>query len=211
MRRRVVMTGAGLVTAAGSDAVAFWKALMQGRSFVRPLSGFAYAELGQLLGAEVVLPENDRIGEQLDPNPYRARCLELALAAARRAIAEAAPSLNGVQRQTAGVIIGTTMGEERQLGASTEVADQEGSGIDGHFFARTNNHRLAATIAAEHGLSGPVYNINTACSSGNAAIALAYDLISSGEADVMLAGGADTLTRLIYCGFHRMGALSYGI
>ena len=51
----------------------------------------------------------------------------------------------------------------------------------------------------------------TACSSGNTSIASAYDWIASGEADVMLAGGADTFTRLIYCGFQRMSALSKSV
>jgi 3-oxoacyl-[acyl-carrier-protein] synthase II len=104
------------------------------------------------------------------------------------------------------------MGEERQVGDLHEPPVPEGSPrVAADFAARVDNHRLAALVAREHGLGGPVIVTTTACSSGNAAIAAAYDLIASGEADAMLAGGTDTFTRLIYCGFQRMGALSPSI
>jgi 3-oxoacyl-[acyl-carrier-protein] synthase II len=83
--------------------------------------------------------------------------------------------------------------------------------ISGEFFTRSNNQRVAATIAQQHGLGGPALLAITACSSGNTSIAYGYDLVASGEADVMLAGGTDTFTRLIYCGFQRMSALSKSV
>jgi 3-oxoacyl-[acyl-carrier-protein] synthase II len=182
---------------------------MRGESCIRPLTAFAHAEMGELSGAEVVLPEEDRLPATIDPDPARARCIELGLAAARRALAHAALSLDAAARERAGVAFGTTMGEERQVGDLSERRKaQADASVDAGFFERVNNHRLAAQIASVFGFGGPVTLTTTACSSGNAAIAHCFDLVSSGEADVMLAGGADVLTRLIYCGFQRMGVLS---
>src|SRR6185295_18946658 len=103
MQRRVVITGCGLVTAAGNDKVSFWRTLMSGACCIRPLSNFTHAEMGPLLGAEVELPAEDRLQASVDSDPFRARCLELGLAAARRAVADAALSLDAAGRERAGV------------------------------------------------------------------------------------------------------------
>ncbi|HTV18542.1 MAG TPA: beta-ketoacyl-[acyl-carrier-protein] synthase family protein [Polyangiaceae bacterium] len=212
MQRRVVITGCGVVTAAGNELGAFWKTLMDGASCIRPLTSFAYAEMGQLSGAEVQLPAEDRLSPDVDPDPVRARCLELGLAAARRAWTGAGFDAAGPDRERTGVSFGTTMGEERQVGHLSETRKADADvGVDAGFFTRANNHRLAAEVASRFGCAGPVLMTTTACSSGNAAAAHAFDAIASGDADVMLTGGADVLTRLIYCGFQRMGVLSASV
>jgi 3-oxoacyl-[acyl-carrier-protein] synthase II len=209
MQRRVVITGCGVVTAAGNDTESFWSTLMRGESCIRPLSGFAHAEMGPLSGAEVVLPVEDRLSPSIDSDPLRARCIELGLAAARRALTHSSLSLDAAARERVGVAFGTTMGEERQIGNLSERRKEQGdASIDAGLFERVNNHRLPAQVANVFGFGGPVSLMTTACSSGNAAIAHSFDLVASGEADLMLAGGADVLTRLIYCGFQRMGVLS---
>ena len=212
MSMRVVISGCGVVTAAGSELEPFWTSLMAGECHIEPLQDFTLPELGQLDGAVVVLPAADSLPESLDSDRRRARCLELALAAADRAIADACLSLREDERTRTGVVFATTMGEERQVGDLSER--RQGSGddsIDSGFLARSNNHRAAAEIARRYGLEGPVLLASVACGSGNAALAFAYDLIASGAVDRMIVGGADTLTRLIYCGFRRMGALSSSI
>jgi 3-oxoacyl-[acyl-carrier-protein] synthase II len=212
MRNRVVTTGCGVVSAAGNELARFWRSLMAGECQIKPLESFAWPELGPLVGAEVTLPAEDHLPERIDQDARRARCLELALAAARRAVADASLPLDPEARRVTGVLFGTTMGEERQIGDLNErrsIAD--GASIDAGFFTRCNNHRLAAQIARKYQLEGPVLLTATACSAGNAAIALAYDLIAEGDVERVLVVGADTFTRLIYCGFRRMGALSDGI
>jgi 3-oxoacyl-[acyl-carrier-protein] synthase II len=110
------------------------------------------------------------------------------------------------------VVLGTTMGEERQVADLSERwAKQGADSVDGGFLGRADNHKLCAAIAAELGLGGPVWLNATACSSGNSALAWAFDFIADGTADIMLAGGADTFTRALYCGFARMSALSKSV
>jgi 3-oxoacyl-[acyl-carrier-protein] synthase II len=148
----------------------------------------------------------------VDPDPRRARSLELALAAARRAFGDAALTAQNADLSRAGVVFGSTIAEERQVGDLSERMRELGAeAITGEFFTRSNNQRVATTIAQQHGLGGPALLAATACSSGNTSIAYGYDLIASGDADVMLAGGVDTFTRLIYCGFQRMSALSKSV
>src|SRR5262245_53973266 len=137
MQRRVAITGCGVVTAAGNDLESFWKTLMSGAGCVRPLTGFAHAEMGQLSGAEVTLPAEDRLSPEVDTDPARARCLELGLAAARRAWAGAELGSAAIDRERAGVSFGTTMGEERQVGSlSEQIATRPDAGVDAGFFAR---------------------------------------------------------------------------
>jgi 3-oxoacyl-[acyl-carrier-protein] synthase II len=209
--RRVVITGCGVVTAAGTELEGFWNALMDGTCFIRPLQHFSYYDMPALLGAEVELAPEDGKGLGSDATTSRARCAQLANAAVERALSDAA-MMPVCDPDRTGVIFGSTLGEEREVGDLSERWVRNGPDDFGdEFWVRCDNHRLASRIAGEHGIGGPVQFCAAACSSGNAAVAFAYDLVSSGAADVMIAGGADALTRSIYCGFERMGALSKSI
>jgi len=204
--RRVAISGCGLVTAAGNDLDRFWSALMSGRCFIGPVRHFSAPGVDPLLGAEV--PSED-LPTGTDPDPQPGRCTQLAIAAVERALADAAQSGTAPKRQQAGIVVGTTLGSERHVARLNDNWLSRGAdAVDAALLERVDNHRIAAEIARRHGFGGPVLLTTTACSSGNAAIAWAYDLIASGEADLVLAGGVDTLTRLTYCGFFRMGALS---
>jgi 3-oxoacyl-[acyl-carrier-protein] synthase II len=209
MRHRVVVTGLGTVSAAGSDLQGFWRTLLAGRDLIRPLQGFSALEMSNLYGAEVPAGAVDPLPGWIDDDPARSRCAELALTASRRALAHAGLVGRGELLADGAVVLGTTLGEERQVAfLSDHWVAQGASSVDGGFFARADNHRLAALVAAECGLGGPVLLSATACASGNAALAWAYDLIADGDVGLALAGGADTFTRLIYVGFARMGALA---
>jgi 3-oxoacyl-[acyl-carrier-protein] synthase II len=209
MRRRVVITGLGTVSAAGSDLVSFWRTLLAGRDCIGPLQGFRAPEMSDLHGAEVPAGAADALPAWIDEDADRARSVRLALTAARRAMAHAGLAGRDELLADAAVVLGTTLGEERQVGfLGDRWAAQGPACVDGGFFARADNHRLAAAVAAECGLGGPVLLSATACASGNTALAWAYDLVADGEIPLALAGGADTFTRLIYVGFARMGALA---
>ena len=89
-KRRVAITGCGVVTPAGSELETFWSSLMRGECLIKPLSEFAFRDFESLLGAEVTLSPEDKLPASIDSNGSRARCLTLALAAARRAVTDAA-------------------------------------------------------------------------------------------------------------------------
>jgi 3-oxoacyl-[acyl-carrier-protein] synthase II len=209
---RVVITGCGVLTAAGATLEEFWDALATGRCLIKPLQNFSAPEMPMLHGAEVDLGPVEALPARTDRDARRSRCTHLALAVAQRALAHAGLLESRSLLADAGIVLGTTMGEERQVGDLSEHWAAEGPDcIDGSFFDRADNHRLAALIAAQHGLGGPVILNTTACSSGNAVQAWAYDLVAGGEVEVVLAGAVDTFTRLLYNGFGRMGALAKSV
>jgi 3-oxoacyl-[acyl-carrier-protein] synthase II len=202
--RKVVITGCGALTAAGSDLASLWAALSSGRTLVGRLSGFSCPEMDALSGAELTVPLSDA------DHAFRDRCTLMARAAARAAVAHA--GLTSAELPRAGLVLGSTMAEERQVADLDERRIKDGpASVDAGFLGRADNHRVAATVAEELGLGGPVWLSATACSSGNTALAWAYDHVADGTADVMLAGGADTFTRSLYCGFSRMSALSKSV
>jgi 3-oxoacyl-[acyl-carrier-protein] synthase II len=207
--RRVVITGCGAVSAAGSDLDSFWSILLSGRSLVAQVKGFTCPEMDSLSGAEVALSPDDVGAGQTESDSFAGRCGLFGLAAARRALADAGLDAGHPALADAGVVLGSTMAEERQIGQLSERWSAQGAdSVDGDFLARADSHKLAASIARAFGMGGPVLFNATACSSGNAAIAWAFDAVADGASDVMLAGGADTFTRSLFCGFSRMSALS---
>src|SRR5512146_3115690 len=114
MRRRVVITGRGVVTAAGLSPEELWKSLMAGTCLLGPLRGFTLAGMEEfLVGSEVSLPPEDALPAAIDADPRRARCAHLALAAARRAVREAGLPADPELRRRTAAILGSTMGEER--------------------------------------------------------------------------------------------------
>jgi 3-oxoacyl-[acyl-carrier-protein] synthase II len=210
MKRRVVVTGCGLVTPAGSTLDAFWQGVMSGRCLMSPVDGAAFGGMTGLMAATVPFDPADELPAELKEDAFRGRCLALALAAAQRAAADA--GLPAALAERTGVVLGTTMGDERQVAALSDRWAAEGlAAVDAGFGTRNNHHRLPAAVARRHGLGGPVLLAEAACSSGNAAAALGYDLVASGEVDAMWVGGADTLTRTTFVGFSKMQALSKDI
>jgi 3-oxoacyl-[acyl-carrier-protein] synthase II len=208
-QRRVVVTGLGTISAAGSDLGQFWRALLAGETLIGSLRGFSVLGSDKLFGAEVPEGAMDDLPAWVDDDAQRARCLGLALTAARRALADAGVAERPELLADAALVLGTTMGEERQAGyLSDQWTDRGDACVDGGFLERVDNHRLAAVVAAACGLGGPALVSATACASGNAALAWACDLVAQGEVEIALAGGADTFTRLTHVGFARMGALS---
>ncbi|HUJ27313.1 MAG TPA: beta-ketoacyl-[acyl-carrier-protein] synthase family protein [Myxococcales bacterium] len=188
MRPEVAITGMGAACAAGTGCDELWEALASGRDGLREITrfrvdGFNTRVAGLWPGWEGrVQPESKR-GERKIPGGFSA--LELASAAAREAMARA--RMEGLPRDRIAVVLGTCFGEEFE-GFS----------------------ELTEGVARAVGAGGPCLTLTTACASSTAAIGLGRDLVEQGVADLVLAGGADALTREVFGGFHALGALSPG-
>jgi 3-oxoacyl-[acyl-carrier-protein] synthase II len=89
MDRRVAITGCGVVTPAGCELEAFWSSLMRGECKLDKLRHFSFRDFESLTGGEVSLPHDDDLPPEVDTGAYRSRCLQLALAAVKRAVAQA--------------------------------------------------------------------------------------------------------------------------
>jgi len=207
--RRVVITGVGPVTPIGIGVSAFWDGLRAARSVVRTVTRFDPAPFRSHLAAEV---EGFEPTEWLDPRRAKRldRCSHFTVAAARLALADAGIELAGEDRDRIGAMMGSALG-------GVEFAEREhekylAGGI------RCVEPGLALTVfvgasscnlAIELGITGPNITNGMSCASGAIAVGEAFRAIHRGEADVMLAGGAEApLSPLTYGAFAIIRAMS---
>jgi 3-oxoacyl-[acyl-carrier-protein] synthase II len=207
-RPRVVVTGIGVVTSVGIGVDAFWRALLAGTCGIGPVESFDTKRYNVHIGGEVKNFDPRGLIERLRPNGM-ARASQLAIAAARMALTDAAIDPATLDPSSTGVSMGTTSGEPSMI---ERFDDQDMAGtrdaIGREFIEQYPCHVIAAHIASEFGFAGPNLVIPTACAAGNYALAHASDNIRSGEAEVMLAGGSDAFSRITYTGFARLGAIA---
>jgi 3-oxoacyl-[acyl-carrier-protein] synthase II len=195
---RVVVTGVGVVSPFGVGTKAYWGGLASGACAIRAISvldteGFkcrVAAEVPELFGA----------------SSRRSRADRLALVAAREALADA--GLGRALLRDAGLVVGAVGGGMLEAEAWYWARARGGPGDPPPAAVRSilpSTH--ADTLGHALGLGGPRETIVAACSSGAASLALASDLIRDRRAAVVLAGGADSLTRICYMGFNALKLL----
>jgi nodulation protein E len=190
--RRVVLTGAGSVNPLGPDVPATFRALAEGTSAIGPLEIADMDRLSVRIGASV---------RGFDPlqhmEPARAaqldRFAQLAVVSARQALADAGLS-KGIWQQRAGAILGTAGGGFATQEASYRAVFQDGkSRVPPLTVAKLMGNAAASAVAMDLGLWGASFAVSSACASSAHAIALAVQMIRTGAAPVMLAGGAEAM------------------
>ena len=195
-RQRVAVTGLGIVSAVGCSPAAVWAAIEREASGLGALSLFPSQRCGHIPVAEVR-------GEPADRSGLRSgsRTDHLAACAARDAFAQAAlEALPEALRRQVGVVLGTTTG-----GILDSEVFLERLLAQGELAPELLRHHPPASpaeaVAGALDLVGFRATVSTACASGATAIAVACDALAAGEADAVLAGGADSLSRLTVNGF----------
>src|SRR5262252_2353022 len=211
--RRGVVTGLGVVSPIGIGVDTFWKSALAGRSGVTALSGFEELPLegyrsrvaGQVLDWDVDrLPKNVQ-ADRLD------RYAQLALVAASEAIEDAGLRMERENPHRVGVVMGAGMGgmligEEEFTKLFRTLRPQR---VHPNFIPMITLNSASGIIAITFGAKGVNQTISTACSSSAHAIGQALACIRSGQADVVIAGGADaSLIPLTFAGFCALRALS---
>jgi 3-oxoacyl-[acyl-carrier-protein] synthase II len=208
--RRIVVTGIGAVTPVGTGRREMWEALLAGRSGFSAVESFDTAAHPVHRGAEVKGFRPEAHVRRLDPARL-GRASQLAIAAAWLALEDAGtdPGESTLDPERAGVVMGTTSGEPREVEALDDLLlAGQSDRVGPEFVALYPCHVLASHVAAEVGFEGPNTVIPTACAAGNYAVAHALDLLRAGRAELMLAGGADAFSRITYTGFSRLGAIA---
>jgi 3-oxoacyl-[acyl-carrier-protein] synthase II len=206
--QQVAVTGLGPVSSIGTGVEAFAGALRAGRSGISPITSFDVSGFPFRNGGEVPATNLGPEPETLAPDRW-GRSSRFAAAAARLALADSGLDLDRVDRGRVHAVIGTTSGESQVLEALTaQVVDTGFDGLDLALVQQLPAGRLANAVSEELGLRGESLTLATACSASNYAIGYAHDLLMSGEADVVFAGGADSVCRWAHAGFYRLGALT---
>jgi 3-oxoacyl-[acyl-carrier-protein] synthase II len=208
MDRRIVITGIGVVTPIGIGREVFWNNLLAGQSGIAPVKSFDTSAYNVHRGAEVKEFDAEEYILNLDA-AHLGRASQFAIAAARLALADAGVEIGSLDRKRAGVSMGTTSGEPREVERFDDFyVGKNLDQIGPEFIQQYPCHVIAAHVASELQFAGVNTMIPTACAAGNYAIAHALDVMRAGRADLMLAGGSDAFSRITFTGFARLGAVA---
>jgi len=190
----VAVVAAGVVTPIGADLDAFWAGLVGGAEGIAPIERFPVSDLRVGRGGEI-----KRLPPPARRLPARGRAVAL-LAAAADDLARRA-SLD-VRPERLGVVVGTALGGVEELERAL-AGDRRPRRVADALYASP-----ARALARYLGARGPVLTVSTACASGATALGLAADLLRAGRADLVVAGGYDTLCRFVMRGFDALRALT---
>jgi 3-oxoacyl-[acyl-carrier-protein] synthase II len=197
-----------MATSIGTGRQEFWSSLLAGRCGFGLVKSFDTSRYSVHVGAEIQNFRPEDYVHKLDPHSI-GRSSQLAIAAARLAITDGALDLTRVDVERAGVCAGTTSGEPHFIERFDDHYVQgELKKVGREFITHYPCHVVPCHVAMELGFSGETMMIPTACAAGNYAIAHASDLLRAGKAGIMLAGGADSFSRITYTGFARLGAIA---
>jgi 3-oxoacyl-[acyl-carrier-protein] synthase II len=209
MRRRVVVTGLGLVTPLGIGVEETWSALVAGKSGIDRITKFDPSGMATRIAGEV---KNFRAEEFIPAKEVRRMddFVAYALAASRMAVAASRLTINGGNAHRVGTVVGCGLGGLRTIERTHRQLIAEGPRKVSPFFIPMLIANMApGQISIAFGAKGPNLSIETACAAGSHAVGDAFKLIQSGVADAMITGGVEaTVTPLAVSGFNAMRALS---
>ena len=217
--RRVVVTGLGIVSPLGCGVDTNWRRLIAGECGFRRIETFEVSDLACQIAA--VVPRGDGSERRLQPDdwiePKEQRKVDdfiiYGVCAATQALADAGWKADTHEKQeTTGVLIGSGIGGLGGIYETSITLKEKGPRRVSPFFISGRIINLASGyVSIMHGLKGPNHAVVTACSTGAHAIGDAARLVALGEAEVMVAGGAESpVNRIGIAGFAACRALSTG-
>ncbi|HYV38517.1 MAG TPA: beta-ketoacyl-[acyl-carrier-protein] synthase family protein, partial [Gemmataceae bacterium] len=226
MRRRVVVTGMGVITPLGHSVDELFQANIAGKSGVAPIKGFNARSFPTTFAAEVKDFDLEKFVPDCGRWKYSGVNSRFSAAASQQALADAGIlGMNNVDPTRCGVYLGCGEGIQDFEGLVALIArayQPQQRGVDDAAFtaaavhvlsgereSEQEMHTTAGHLAAHFGLEGPNYSCLTACAAGSQAIGEAVEMIRQGEADLVLSGGAHSMIHPIgVTGFNLLTALS---
>ena len=214
--RRVVVTGLGLVTPLGADVETTWANLIAGKSGIGQITRFDITDHKAKIAGEVKPKDHPwgfdpdkrvdhKVQRQVDP------FIVYAVDAAGQALEDAGlTDMDEATRERAGVSIGSGIGGLPGIESESLVLKERGPGrVSPHFVHGRLINLTSGQVSIKYGLMGPNHSVVTACSTGAHSIGDAARMIKDGDADIMLAGGAEsTVNPLGVAGFAQAKALN---
>ncbi len=208
-KKRVVVTGLGVISPVGTGLEKFWKSLVEGKSGIRPITHFDASLFDCRINGDVI-----------DYNPLDhfnskdvrnlARFVQFAIVASNEAIAQSKLDLKNIDLERMGVLIGSGIGSIDTIEHEYQKYLEKGpSRISPHFIPKIIINEAAGHVSIHTGAKGPATCIATACSTATNAIGDAFRFIQYGDCDVMIAGGTESATTILGVGgFCALKALS---
>jgi 3-oxoacyl-[acyl-carrier-protein] synthase II len=205
--RRVVVTGLGAVTPIGADAPSTWRAAVAGESGIDFIRSFDASEFPVRIAAEVKAFDPTQVAAPKDARRLDRNVL-LSLGAAREAVDDARLDC-AYSPDRVGILFGTAIGGVMTILEQAEILRERGLGrVAPTFLPNALVDTASGQLAISLGFRGPNYAPVSACATGSTAVGEAAELIKRGDADAVLAGGAEAcLHPLILAGFCAMRGL----
>ena len=209
MKKRVVVTGLGVITALGSRVDRFWSNILNGVSGIDLVTVLDTSNLEVKIGAEV---------KDFDPTEYMERkeakrtdrFVHFAVAASKMALADSGLEINASNAENIGVLIGSGIGGMKTFEDQARICHEKGPKRVSPFFIPMMIPDMGSGfVSIITGAKGPNHSVVTACASGAHSIGDSLRIIQNGEAVAMITGGSEAaITQLSYAGFTSAGALS---
>jgi 3-oxoacyl-[acyl-carrier-protein] synthase II len=205
--RRVAVTGLGAVTPLGNDVPSTWRAAVAGESGIDWIRAFDASEQPVKVAAEVKDFDASQVASAKVARKLERNVL-LSLGAAREALGDS--GLNGFDPTRVGIVFGTAIGGVSGVLEQEDVRRERGAGrVSPNFLPNVLVDSASGQLAISLGIKGPNYAVVSACATGSHAIGEGAELVKRGDADAVLAGGAEACMHpLILAGFTAMRGLA---
>ena len=216
--RRVVVTGLGMLTPLGIGVDINWKRLISGQSGIRKISDFDVSDISCKIAGQIPLKIDDAeagldIDQWIEPRDQKRidRFIAYGIISAMQAVEDSGwKPKNDEEKHRTGVILGSGIGGLETIAKTTELMISKGPRkVSPFFIPSALINLLSGQVSIKYGFKGPNHSVVTACSTGAHAIGDASRIIRYGDADVMVAGGAEAACcRIGMAGFAAARALS---
>ncbi len=208
--RRIVITGIGVVSPLGNNLNDFWKNLTAGRSGIRNIEAFDTTEYGTHFGGEVIGYDPKVYFKDFKDARRADRFTQLAMGGAKMAIADSGIDSGGLNPERIGIMVGSGIGGLITLETNhTLLITKHPSRVSPFTIPMMIGNIASGMISMEYGFLGPNMCITTACATSNHCIGEAWRILKFGDADVIVAGGAEApIAPMGLSGFGNMRALS---
>ncbi len=199
-KKRIVVTGLGVVSPVGTGVEKFWKSLVEGKSGIRPITHFDASQFDCRIAGNVI-----------DYNPLEhfstkearnlAHFVQYAVVASKEAIKNAKLEMQNCDPDRVGVLIGSGIGSIDTIEHEYQKYIEKGpSRISPHFIPKIIINEAAGQVSIQTGAKGPATCVATACSTATNAIGDAFRFLQYGDADVMICGGTESATTVLGVG-----------
>ena len=216
--RRVVVTGLGMLTPLGNGVDVNWKRLISGQIGIRKISGFDVSDISCKIAGQIPQKIDDPeagldIDQWIEPRDQKRvdRFIAYGIISAMQAVEDSGwKPKNDEEKHRTGVILGSGIGGLETIAKTTEIMISKGPRkVSPFFIPSALINLLSGQVSIKYGFKGPNHSVVTACSTGAHAIGDASRIIRYGDADVMVAGGAEAACcRIGMAGFAAARALS---
>jgi 3-oxoacyl-[acyl-carrier-protein] synthase II len=208
MNKRVVITGLGVISSIGIGWEEFWKNLLGGKSGISPVSSFDTTNHFTHNGGEA---KNFKAEKFIPKERLRFinRATQMALVSTKLALKDVNLTNEDISTMKVGICIGTLLGSVQTVETINELVIIHGqTDFSDDLLCQVPTHSTLFTMAKEFGINSTNMMFSTACAAGNYAIGYGFDLIRLGKADIVMAGGSDTFSKVAFTGFNQFSAVA---